>query len=98
MTAKLKVVEQGGVETAEVQNVLGRVEEGMVAGCFVIYMAAHGIDVWAVGGTHIHRKSFNHRKLALKQHEQHTRTPTRTELYQLWSNENSHWAVAAEWF
>ena len=47
------VAEQGGVETAEVQNVLGRVEEDMhmVVECFVIYMAAHGIDVWAVGGT-----------------------------------------------
>ena len=39
------------METAEVQNVLGRVEEDMVVECFVIYMAAHGIDVWAVGGT-----------------------------------------------
>ena len=40
------------METAEVQNVLGRVEEDMVVECFVIYMAAHGIDVWAVGGTY----------------------------------------------
>ena len=38
------VAEQGGVETAEVQNVLRKVEEDMVVECFVIYMAAHGMD------------------------------------------------------
>ena len=46
------VAEQGGVETAEVQNVLRKVEADMVVECFVIYMAAHGMDVWAVGGTY----------------------------------------------
>ena len=40
------------METAEVQSALGRVEDDMVVECFVIYMAAHGIDVWAVGGTY----------------------------------------------
>ena len=54
VTARVEamVAEQGGVETAEVQDVLGRVEEDMVVECFVIYMAAHGMDVWAVGGTY----------------------------------------------
>ena len=46
------VAEQGGVETAEVQNVLRKVEADMVVECFVIYMAAHGMDFWAVGGTY----------------------------------------------
>ena len=46
------VAGQGEAETAEVQNILGRVEDDMVVECFVIYMAAHGIDVWAVGGTY----------------------------------------------
>ena len=40
------------METAEVQNVLRKVEADMVVECFIIYMAAHGMDVWAVGGTY----------------------------------------------
>ena len=50
--AEAMVAEQGGVETAEVQNVLRKVEADMVVECFIIYMAAHGMDVWAVGGTY----------------------------------------------
>ena len=40
------------METAEVQDVLGKVAEDMVAECFLIYMAAHEMDIWAVGGTY----------------------------------------------
>ena len=42
------------METAKVQNVLRKVEEDnvMVVECFIIYMAAHGMNVWAVGGTY----------------------------------------------
>ena len=40
------------METAEVQDVLGRVPEDMAVECFVIYIAAHGMDIWAVGGTY----------------------------------------------
>ena len=44
VTAKVEatVAEQGGAETADVQDVLGKVAEDMVVECFVIYMAAHG--------------------------------------------------------
>ena len=31
---------------------LKRVEDDMGVECLVIYMAAHGVDVWAVGGTY----------------------------------------------
>ena len=46
VTAKVEamVAEQGGVETAEVQNVLGRAEEDMVVECFVIYIIGGSRD------------------------------------------------------
>ena len=54
--AEAMVAEQGGaeagVETAEVQDVLGKVAEDRVVECFVIYMAVHGMDIWAMGGTY----------------------------------------------
>ena len=54
VTAKVEamVAEHGGVETADVQDVLGRVAEDTVVKCFVIYMATHGMDIWAVEGTY----------------------------------------------
>ena len=44
--------EQRGVDAAEVQSILGRAEDGMVVEGFVIYMATHRMDIWAVGGTY----------------------------------------------
>ena len=54
VTAKVEamVADQGGMDMAAVQDVLVRVVEDMVVECFVIYMAAHGMDIWAVGGTY----------------------------------------------